>query len=183
MTDESERIGRLVAGSQRAFTELYNAYWQQVYRFARLYLSDSDAARELTQEVFLKVWEARETLSPEADFSGWLFIVTRNFVFSRFRKQVNEEFYRINILSAMERSYDMEGDIEAADLRTYIDSLVEQMPARRREIFNLSRREQLTYKEIAVRMNLSERAVEKQIGEALRFLREHLELWLMWLAA
>lgn len=84
--EERELILLLKQGSKDAFTALYKQYWKQVYNFSRLYLTSADAAEEVVQEVFIKIWETREFLREDDHFKGLLFIITRNLIFNRHRK-------------------------------------------------------------------------------------------------
>ena len=154
--EERKLILLLKQGSKDAFTALYKQYWKQVYNFSRLYLTSADAAEEVVQEVFIKIWETREFLREDDHFKGLLFIITRNLIFNRHRKNVNEDFYKVTVLAALEEPYDVEEEIDAHNLQEYIDRLIDELPPRRREIFNLSRKEQKSYKEIAILLNISE---------------------------
>ena len=174
--EENELILLLKQSSKEAFTTLYKKYWKQVYNFSRLYLTSQSVAEEVVQEVFIKVWESRDFLREEENFKGLLFIITRNLIFNIHRKNVNEDFYKITVLSAMESSYDIEEELEAKNLSEYIDLLIAELPPRRREIFNLSRKENKAYKEIALLLNISEKTVENQISEALKYLRKNIVL-------
>ena len=106
---------------------------------------------------------------------------TRNLIFNRHRKTLNEDFYKMTVIAAMESSYDIEEEIEARSLGEYIDTLIDELPPRRREIFNLSRKQHLSYKEIAERLNISEKTVENQIAEALKHLRKNITLLVLFL--
>jgi len=174
---EEKLIGLLKQGDKDAFTRLYEMYWRQVYNFSRLYLTNQSAAEEVVQEVFVKIWESHDFIKEGENFKGLLFIITRNLIFNQHRKSVNEDFYKISVLSAMENtSFNLEEEIEAKNLSEYIDQLIEELPPRRREIFNLSRKEQKSYKEIAEILQLSEKTVENQISEALKYLRKNMLL-------
>ena len=80
------------------------------------------------------------------------------------------------MLAAMEQSYDMEAEIDAKNLKEYIDQLIEELPPQRKLIFTLSRNEHLSHKEIAERLAISEKTVENQISAAIRFLRKNVQL-------
>lgn len=177
--DERELIIRLKQSSKDAFTALYKSYWKQVYNFSRLYLTHANVAEDVVQEVFVKVWETREFLREDDSFKGLLFIITRNLIFNQHRKNVNEDFYKLTVLAALEEPYDVEEEIETHNLQEYIDRLIDELPPRRREIFNLSRKEQKSYKEIALLLNISEKTVENQISEALKFLKKNVTLILL----
>lgn len=169
----------LKQGSREAFATLYRQYWQQVYNFCHLYLINADDAEDVVQEVFIKVWENREWIREDERFKGLLFIITRNLVFNQHRKKVNESLYKVTLLAALEESEEIEEEIDANDLRAYIERLIDELPPRRREIFNLSRKEQKSYKEIAELLHISEKTVENQIGEALKYLRKNVLLLLL----
>lgn len=174
--EENELILLLKQSNQEAFTTLYKKYWKQVYNFSRLYLTSQSVAEEVVQEVFIKVWESRDFMREGDNFKGLLFIITRNLIFNMHRKNLNEDFYKMTVLSAMENSYDIEEEIDAKNLSEYIDLLIADLPPRRREIFNLSRKENKSYKEISQLLGVSEKTVENQIGEALKFLRKNIIL-------
>lgn len=174
--EENELILLLKQSNREAFTTLYKKYWKQVYNFSRLYLTSQSVAEEVVQEVFIKVWESRDFMREGDNFKGLLFIITRNLIFNMHRKNLNEDFYKMTVLSAMENSYDIEEEIDAKNLGEYIDLLIADLPPRRRDIFNLSRKENKSYKEISQLLGVSEKTVENQIGEALKFLRKNLIL-------
>lgn len=177
--EERNLIALLKQGSREAFATLYRQYWQQVYNFCHLYLTNADDAEDVVQEVFIKVWENREWIREDERFKGLLFIITRNLVFNQHRKKVNECLYKVTLLAALEESEEIEEEIDANDLRAYIERLIDELPPRRREIFNLSRKEQKSYKEIAELLHISEKTVENQIGEALKYLRKNVLLLLL----
>lgn len=174
--EEGDLIKQVQQGDRKAFAILYEKYWQQVYNFCNLYLTGRSVAEEVVQEVFIKVWESRDFIRENDNIRGFLFIITRNLIFNQHRKSVNEYFYKMTLLSAMENGYDMEEEIEARNLSEYIDQLIAELPPRRKEIFNLSRKEFKSYKEIAELLQISEKTVENQIGEALKYLKRNILL-------
>ena len=97
---EREKVIAVKYGDHQAFVELYNDYWGQVYDFSRLYISRVADAEEIVQDVFVKLWESRHLLKEDESFKGFLFIITRNIVFSRNRKKVNENLFKTSVLSA-----------------------------------------------------------------------------------
>ena len=160
------------------YKRLYDTYYAVLCRYASKLLRRRSGGEEedIVQEVFIKLWEARELLREDDSPEGFLFIVTRNLVFNQYRKEVNEDYYKMTVLSALESSYDIEEEIAARDLSRYIDRLIEELPEKRRQIFNLSRKAHKSHKEIALLLGISEKTVENQIREALRFLRKNMLL-------
>lgn len=178
---EKELIILLKNGDEKAFTTLYRLYWSKVYNFSRLYLSSITEVEEVVQEVFVKVWETRDFLRADDNFKGYLFIITRNLIFNQFRKSFNENAYKLTVLSAAMDYYDMEDELSAADLKEFIKRMVGELPPRQQEVFKMSRDEHLTYKEIATRLNISEKTVERHINEAIKFLKKNIMLYLIFI--
>lgn len=178
---EKELIILLKNGDEKAFTTLYRLYWSKVYNFSRLYLSSITEVEEVVQEVFVKVWDTRDFLRADDNFKGYLFIITRNLIFNQFRKSFNENAYKLTVLSAAMDYYDMEDELSAADLKEFIKRMVGELPPRQQEVFKMSRDEHLTYKEIATRLNISEKTVERHINEAIKFLKKNIMLYLIFI--
>lgn len=179
--EEKQLIKLLKEGEKEAFSLLYKQYWDQVYRFCQLYLNSKERVEDAVQEVFIKVWESRDFIREDDNFKGLLFIITRNLIFNQYRKNLNESFYKMTVLSAMETSYDIEDEIVACDLSEYIDQLIAELPEKRQEIFNLSRKEHKSYKEIALLLNISEKTVENQISKALKYLKWNISLLVLFI--
>lgn len=168
-------LHRLKSGDEAAFASLYWAYNSHLFNFIHSILYDKSLAEDLTQSVFLKIWEKHETIEPEQGIDAYLFTIARNLVYKETEKCLLSTAF-MERLSGQQSDGDSltEENIEADSLREYIQELVEQMPVSRREIFKLSRYEHLSNKEIAVRLNISEKTVETQLYRALSFLKQHL---------
>ena len=168
--DETEILTEVKAGNTIAFERLYDCYWLKVYNFAQLYITSSFEVSEVVQDVFVKVWESRE-----------MFDETRNIIFNYSRRHFYELNFKMTALRGLENSYDIEDELDAADLKSYIDKLIEQLPPQRRRIFKMSREQHLTNKEIAERCAVSEKAIERQITMALKFLRDNLPMFIVFM--
>lgn len=177
---EREKVIAVKYGDHQAFVELYNDYWGQVYDFSRLYISRVADAEEIVQDVFVKLWESRHLLKEDESFKGFLFIITRNIVFSRNRKKVNENLFKTSVLSAFgnESNYNsnsVEEEYCASQLAVFIDKLIGSLSEQQKRCFLLSREENLSYKEIAERLGISPKTVEIHMGKALKFLKNSIE--------
>lgn len=182
LMNEKEAVHRLKNSDKAAFEFLYRLYWTKVYNFTRLYISSNSDTEDIVHEVFIKLWDIRAFVDEEKNFNGFLFIITRNFIFNYSRKAFNESFYKVTTLEALNESYDIENELEASSLRAHIDSLIELLPPRCREVFRMSREQQLTYKEIAERLDLSEKTVEHHITHALKFIKKNLEMYMVFMS-
>ena len=136
----------------------------------------------MVQEVFIKLWEARHLIDEEQRFEGFLFIITRNMIFNYSRKKLNYSFLKVTVLQAMEQEYEEENKLELSDLKKYLSVLISQLPPRQQEIFRMSREQNLTYKQIAEQLSISEKTVEYHMGLALKYLRKNLYLLSLFLS-
>lgn len=162
-------------GDEKAFETLFWEYNTHVYHFIYSLLYEKSLAEDLTQTVFLKIWEKRDTIDPEQGFDSYLFTIARNLVYKETQSRLLSEKFMQTVQARLSDADSlMEEKIDAESLREYINSLVEELPPARREIFRLSRNEHLSYREIAERLSISEKTVETQLNRALRFLREKL---------
>lgn len=181
---DKEIIISLKNGDHEAFTTIYNTYWSKVYNFSRLYSISGDDAKEAVQNIFVNLWEIRASLDESQNLEGLLFIMTRNFIFNQSKKYLNEEFYKTTVLQAYNEEYiqnycDIEDQLIAKQLSQYIDQLIASLPERQKLAFTLSRKQHLSNKEIALRMDVSEKAVEKLIAKALKYLKQNYTLLLI----
>lgn len=185
MTDR-DLIAALKKGDNDAFSIIYKRYWGKVCNFSRLYITSDADIEDIVQQVFLKLWNYRESLKENESFEGFLFIATRNLIFSHMRKSFNENAYKLTVLDAIsEKENDWHGiqeEIEAHELGEYIEQLLKELSPRQQEIFRLSRTEMCSNREIAERLSISEKTVEKHMTTTLRFLRENIRLLIIFLS-
>lgn len=175
MKVDKDVIVNLKNGNEEAFEALFWEYNTHIYHFVYSLLYDKSMAEDLTQNVFLKIWERREHIDVEQSFDSYLFTIARHLVYKETEKRLLSE----SLTEALQKQLSdgdtlMEDKIDAESLREYIDSLIEELPPARREIFRLSRKEHLSYKEIALRLSISEKTVDTQLNRALRYMRERL---------
>ena len=179
--EDKLRLTKVKAGDEEAFAWLYDHYWQKVYHFAQLYLTSSSEISEAVQDVFLQVWESRANIDENKNFDGYLFIITRNIIFNYSRRYFNELNFKMTVLQSIEEGYSIEEELDARDLKTYIDKLVIQLPTNRQRIFRMSREQHLSNKQIAERCAVTEKAVERQITLALKFIRDNLPFFILFM--
>jgi RNA polymerase sigma-70 factor (ECF subfamily) len=148
-----------------------------VYDFAKLYIDLDADAKDIVQDVFVKLWEMRDRIDEAQDLDNLLFIITRNHIFRLGRLKVNQSHLCVTALQALdvEDSHDATQDIDLSELKRHIDTIVNHLPARRREVFLMSRVQKLSHAEIALRLSVSVRAVERHVYLALDDIKKGLK--------
>lgn len=165
-------------GEEMAFREIYLRYWQKLYAIANSKTRSTKIAEEITQDVFLKLWESRRNLKIER-LDYYLLASVRNAVINHYRTtQTHEKFieYAQNQYAKSESSTEKQLDLN--ELISKINEHLNEMPEKTRQIFSLNRLQYYSVKEISAQLNIPERTVEYHIAQAIKILRTHLKEYL-----
>ncbi|RHJ92107.1 RNA polymerase sigma-70 factor [Parabacteroides bouchesdurhonensis] len=178
---DQAQILALKAGAPASFKYLYEQWSGKLYNFVmRISHGDSYIAEELVQSVFIKIWEKREELDANKSFGAYLCTIAKNQLANIYQHRMSEFLYQNELEKTSTIDNTTEKEVEYHLLDEYIQSLIEQLPTARREIFILSRLQLLSNKEIATKLNLSENTIESQLTKATTFIRnkvmQHYEL-------
>jgi len=168
-------VTQLRAGNVLAFEQIFNMYQSKLYHFVRITLSNDNDAEEIVQEVFLKVWARREQIDVSKSFKSYLYAITKNEIHDHLRKVLQQKkFIEQTIHELSIGDNDVEKIVNFRETDQVIKELINSLPQKRRKVFELSRLEGKTYKQIALEMDISENTVDTQMRKALLFLREKL---------
>ncbi|MGV8093475.1 MAG: RNA polymerase sigma factor [Mangrovibacterium sp.] len=170
-TDQEYIIG-LKNEDYTAFDGLFKRYSERIFAFVFSISKDSFIAEEITQTVFVKVWEKRMQIDEHFSFRSFLFRITYNETISYLRKEKAEK-KRIESFTSS-RSYlsnETEYLVEFKSQETLAREIIDRFPERRKQIFKLSREQGLTNKEIAEQLQISVKTVENQMNSALKVLK------------
>ena len=172
---DTDAIASLKAGDPAAFTAIYEHYSERLTGFASSKLFNLNDTRDIIHDIFVKLWEDRVNLRIERNLEAYLFAMVRHRVIDKIRKNISHERYA-EMLSALEVSQhpDVEQKIALDELDKKFRKSVNELSPRVKEIFLLSRNEELSIQEIALKLNLSEQTVKNQITYALKHLRNAL---------
>lgn len=175
-TAEKLLLIKLKEGSFQAFEKLYTMYSGKLYNFImRLSSGNQYMAEEVVQSTFIRIWEVREKVDSDASFISFLCTIAKNLLMNMYQRQTIEYVYNEYLMkSGVDRDSQTEDAIDLHFLNDYIDSLAEELPAQRKKIFILSKRQNYTNKEIAEMMGISESTVATQLSLAVKFMREQL---------
>lgn len=171
---DNHLVELLQKGNVAAFDSLFEVYSPKLYGFALKYFKNETDTEELVQEVFVKVWENRQSLKSELSFKSYLFTIALN----QIRKYFNKKATSLRYLESLQNDPEVSDQVSTDDYETtlcQIYQIIEQMPIRRREIFTKSKLEGKSSKEVALELNISSGTVDNQVSEALRFIRSQLK--------
>lgn len=181
---EQAWVARSRAGDVNAFEAIFRQYYQHLCLFAENLLRSPDAARDAVQDVFVAIWNKRQSCEGCDNLRFYLFSAVRNRVLKLHRHQGVVERMRTR-MTRERRSPGFGGRPEmpdeqlgATELAATVDRIVQALPERSREAYLLHRRDGMSYAEIAGLMGVSVRTVENHIARALRGLREGLSDWI-----
>ena len=160
-------------GSYDAFDALYMRYAPHVEAFAFCMLKNRSEAEDLAHDIFLKLWETRESIGHIKSFRSYLFRMTKNAVFDIFEHKSVQTRYEQRLLHVEDLlTDDISTKVATKDLLMIIDMAVEQMPEQRQRVFRLSRYEGLSHQQIAQKLGVTPKTVEYHIRTALAELKK-----------
>lgn len=173
---DKELAEEIRSGNESAFQEVFEHHWKTLYAFVYRLTSDEDQTKDILQNTFLELWKRREVLLAADSLLPLLSKIARNEVISLFRKDkvrlAGDEILLLN-LQQIEAADDR---LIATELQEEIDKELVKMPENMRRCFHLSKYENLSVKEIAAELRLSEQTVKNNISVALKRLRHSLLL-------
>lgn len=169
-------------GEQSAFDAVFRAYYPALCRYAAgLTDGDMDEAEDLVQQTFVRFWEQRERIQILWSVKSYLYKTVHNAALNRLRAARTREKFKQHNAEQLETSHAHQPYPEQ-ELRERLQKALAALPAQCRRIFELSRFEELKYREIAEQLDISIKTVETQMGKALRLMRSQLADYLVSLA-
>jgi len=163
-----------------AFTEIYERYWALLFRHARRMIHNDEEAGDIVQEVFSYLWDRGSSIYLQHSLSAYLYSAIRHKTLDLIKRSRVKDKYLFSLGKFSERSnIDLNEDLIIKELERKIEAGIELLPLKMRTVFELSRKENLSHKEIAQQLNISDSAVKKQITRAIKILRLRLQLILI----
>ncbi|HOW39282.1 MAG TPA: RNA polymerase sigma-70 factor [Bacteroidales bacterium] len=175
MMTDSEIAGRIRKGDKVAFESLFRSSYVSLVKYARTLLKDQDTSEEIVQDLFVRLWQERESVRIESSFNGYLFRAVHNrcLHYIEHRKVVQRHADQ-KISGQTDNSEDPAEILHYKDLQKQVAAILERLPERCGKIFCMSRFEGLKYSEIAEKLSVSIKTVEASMGRALREFRKEL---------
>ncbi|MCF0065565.1 RNA polymerase sigma-70 factor [Dyadobacter chenwenxiniae] len=163
----------LKSDDKTAFAEIYRRYAKSLAGFAASKLFNLEDAEDIIHDIFVKLWEDRERLQITSNLKTYLFTLTRHRIIDIIRRNITREEYAA-MLQSLANAYQpsIEQKIAAKELQQTIENSLDQLSPRVKDIYQLSREENLSIPEIAEKLQLSEQTVKNQLSTALSHLRK-----------
>ena len=169
---------------KKAFKNIFNSYFQSLCHLSTYYLENKDEAKEVVQEAFVKLWEIRKDLDPNSNIKNFLFTMVKNNCLNILkRRQIllkhhdkireTELRYQHESLTRITDDY-----LEIKEMKEKIEAAIKNLPEHCREVFEMSRFNDMKNREIAEKLGISQKAVEAQMTKALKILRKELKDYL-----
>ena len=168
-----KEINELTKSNESSLEILFNYYYPRLYHFSKTFLKIETGIDDILQEVFLKVWQNRKKITSASTFNAYIFTITRNLLLNELRSRLNDQKIKDKIQQlSVAKEYESFEEVEYNDLKAKIEEIVDELPARRKEVFILSRKEGLSHKEIAEKLSISPKTVEFHITQSVSYLKK-----------
>lgn len=160
------------AGDTDAFEEIYDRYWEKLLAAAVKRIHSEEDAKDIVQDLFILLWERRESLVIQKSLGAYLYTAIKHRVINYVKANVSKGDYLSTLASAI-AAYENSPDeqVMSGDLEAFINDRIDQFSPRIKEVFLLSRNENLSVKEIATRLQVSDQTVKNQLTKAVKDLR------------
>lgn len=171
--DDRLLFQQIATGDEAAFREIFQRYTPQLHPFALDIVKSDAVAKEIIQEVFLKLWLKRDSLTEIEKPSSWLYRITSNLSLNHFRRQQLE----LRVMETIQTDggeEEIENNFSAKELQSLIHEASQLLPFQRKKIFMLSREQGLSRKEVAQQLGISENTVRNQLGIALKHIQDYI---------
>lgn len=171
INEDKALLLQFIAGDENAFGQLYRQYQLPIYQFIVKYVHAQPFAEDLTQEVFIKIWESRKNLESVQSFRSYLFTTARNHTLNAMKVAFRSEAAMSVIVNSFsEQRNPVEEALLHTEYQQFLHRTLESLPARTREIFRLCRDQGKTYEEVAAQLGISRNAVKNHMVASLKLL-------------
>ena len=162
----------LKQGDRIAFEEVYDRYKRILYIHGIRMLDDPEEVNDLLQEIFTTLWIKAPVITFHKSLSAYLYTSVKNKILTLLTRKKLEVSYLESLQKILDTGDNITDErIRENELIAIIEKEIENLPAKMREIFELSRKENLSHKEIAAKLSISDKTVKKQVNNALKILR------------
>lgn len=173
IVSNEDRLLKAIKLDKTSFDQIYKQYWSKLYIYAFNVLKEKEICEDILQEIFIDLWAKRDNVQI-TDLNSYLYQSVKYQIFNHFRKSKYKKqlLMKFNLIN---KQYNVDELYEKKELKAQIKSLISRLPKQRRMIFQMSRYDGFSNKEISENLNISVQTVKNQISESLKFLRKSLK--------
>ncbi|HEY0771744.1 MAG TPA: RNA polymerase sigma-70 factor, partial [Sphingobacteriaceae bacterium] len=176
LVNEDILLKKVSENDLKAFSDLFNCYSSAVYQFIYKFVKSPELSDDLSQEVFIKVWENRKNLAEVKAFRSYLFTLAKNHTFNFLKKASREDAAKSEILrNYTYTSSPVEDALLNREYLKYLEGLLLSLTPQSREVFQLCRQQNMSYDEVARLLGISRNAVKKHMVRSMKTFRNTLE--------
>ncbi|HRP56567.1 RNA polymerase sigma-70 factor [Agriterribacter sp.] len=171
LTDE-QLLHLLREDDKQAFAEIYERYWESMSLYVLRITRSPEDACDIVQDVFVSIWKRRDDLNISGNLKAYLLKSVRNLSIRYIEKNIRKKRFLASLSLYWKNAPAFATDaLELRELESRLTRVVAQLPPKMQQVFVLSRHENLSYKEIAQRLEITETTVKKQVSNALKLIR------------
>lgn len=178
---DGELLAALKQGDQTAFIEIYDRYWDKLFSMAGHKLEQLEDAEEVVQNIFISLWNRRQTLTITSTLNSYLAVSVKYRVIKVLEKQHYQKKYRDSLGREVMLDDSTREWLEFTALKEQLEQLVKALPDKCQLVYRMSREEGFSQKEIAGKLDISEKTVEAHMGKALKAIRSGLNIFIFML--
>lgn len=179
MISEQVNIEKINLGDKATFEMLFKKHYKEMCAYACRFELEIETAEEIVQELFVNIWNKRESLHISSSFRSYLFQSVRNYSLNYIKHaKIKHAYKEHNQRKIQEQESQVEDHLESEELKLKIQHAIDELPPERKKVFLMSRFEELKYSEIAEKLGISVKTVETQMSKALKHLKTKLSEYL-----
>ena len=172
---EKELLLLFQKGDEVAFTAIYNLYSRQLFHKIFRMVNDEDTAKELLQDLFMKIWEIRQQVDPAKSFKSYLYTIGVNLVYDHFRKAAKDKRLASHLLAvAIDQYTHIEESVISKDNMNLIKNAVDKLSPQRKKVFILCKLEGKSYEEVSKELHISTSTIHDHMVKANYAVRNYL---------
>lgn len=168
---EKKLLLELSQGSELAFTKIYNQYKDIVYSTALRITKSKTLSEETVQDIFLKIWQNRESLAEVEHFENYIYIISRNQLFNSIKKIARESNLALEVNSKDTGFIDTDTSIKDEQYNTILNQIVEQLPPQQQKVYKMAKWDGMSHQKIGEDLGISTETVKKHMAQALKYIR------------
>ncbi|MBT4412630.1 MAG: RNA polymerase sigma-70 factor [Polaribacter sp.] len=174
MPKENDRqlVSQLKKNEVKAFDKLFHKYGDKLYQFSFSLLKNEEDSKEIVQEVFFRIWNKRSEINCSKSFKSFIFTISYNLIIDQLRLRLKDKKYQKFLMDYFDnQSFEIKSETDLEILNKHIETAVEKIPEKRKQIYKLSRESGYSHKKIAQVLGVSVKTVENQINLSLKHIK------------